>query len=83
MKQLEALIEGMAPTDRDQAASAISFVIGLLQKYPKNLTAGAFLKFMSSLGIYAGMNSMPKFWAKVRHKSAKIGPHVTAVFRTF
>lgn len=81
LKQLEALINAMAPEERERAASAISFVISVVD--PKKITAGAFLKFMSTLAIYSGMGTMPKFWEKVRAKAAKVGPHVTTVFQGF
>lgn len=82
LKQLEALINTMAPDERERAAEAISFVINVVGRQ-HIITSGAFLKFMSNLAIYSGMGTMPKFWDKVRAKASKIGPHVTAVFQGF
>ena len=81
LKQLDAFVAGMGEEDRDRAGKALSYVIYVLRKYPNTIKAGAFLKFISSLGIAHGMETTDKFWIKVKDRAAKIGPHVDAIFQ--
>jgi hypothetical protein len=81
LKQLEAQIAAMAPADREAASVALATVIRTLQKYPVKITAVAFFKFISLLGIANGTDGMDRWKVKLKERSAKVGPHVAAVFQ--
>lgn len=81
LKQLEEFIGSMKDDDRTAAVMYLAGVITTLQKYPLKITAGAFLKFVSLLGIAQGTDGMERFKLKLKDRAKKVGPHVGALFQ--